>query len=65
MLVSAERSGLLNFGSPTRLTLSLAGAALVGASIVLLGGSETYPGWGAAVPVSALCCCSPPDRSHL
>ena len=51
MLVSAERSGLLNFGSAARLTLSLAGAALVGASIVLLGGSETYPGWGAAVPV--------------
>ena len=51
MLVSAERSGLLNFGSATCLTLSLAGAALVGASIVLLGGSETYPGWGAAIPV--------------
>ena len=51
MLVSAERSGFLNLGSATRLILSLAGAALVVASIALLGGSEVYPGGWAAIPV--------------
>jgi peptidoglycan/LPS O-acetylase OafA/YrhL len=51
MLVSAERSGLLKLGAATRLVLSLAGAALVAASIVFLGGSEIYPGGWAAVPV--------------
>ena len=51
MLVCAERSGFLNLGPTMGVGLSVAGAALICASIMLLGGSETYPGWRAAIPV--------------
>jgi peptidoglycan/LPS O-acetylase OafA/YrhL len=51
MLVCAERSRILNLGPATCLALSLAGAVLVGASLVLLDGSASYPGWRAAIPV--------------
>jgi peptidoglycan/LPS O-acetylase OafA/YrhL len=53
MLVCAERSRILNLSPATCLALSLAGAALVGASLVLLDGSGSYPGWRAAIPVVA------------
>jgi peptidoglycan/LPS O-acetylase OafA/YrhL len=51
MLVCAERARFLNFGPAVGMGLSVAGAALVCASIMLLGGSGAYPGWGAAIPV--------------
>jgi peptidoglycan/LPS O-acetylase OafA/YrhL len=51
MLACAERSRFLNFGPAVGMGLSVAGAALVCASIVLLGRSGNYPGWRAGIPV--------------
>jgi peptidoglycan/LPS O-acetylase OafA/YrhL len=51
MLISAERSGILSLRSATRFALSFAGAALVAAALLLMSGSQTYPGWQASIPV--------------